>query len=358
MPKTVLAVDYDQKTLEEIRSILDGLNLTFLTAHDGTQAENIFRSSMPDLVLTSALLPKLNGFELCKKITAGELGSIRPVIMFSGIYKAEKYRKEAIVGCGALDFLEKPLVEAHLVKVVRNLLCQQHPVKPEPQPEPSPRQTEVLLDDTDPISMTSLMGEPGLPLPGDLLDVNELFETRRADPVLEIDPVVEWKEPALLEPVVREARAPLLPPDSKDEIEAALASILIDSDREVQLRDQRIAEEIELEMAPVGLNILELEQVLEASPGASSGRNPGENEIIDLEDKEPLNNSEVAADPASAEELSLGPETPEEPIEVAAAAPSFPSLTLDSKPSKNWIPFAIIALILLGTAVILLLGRH
>ena len=132
MPKTVLAVDYDQRTLEEIKMILDGLDVTFLTAHDGTQAVEIFRSSMPDLILTSALLPKLNGFELCKKITAGELGAVRPVIMFSGIYKAEKYRKEAILGCGAVEFLEKPLVDAHLLKVVRNLLCQQYPIKPEP----------------------------------------------------------------------------------------------------------------------------------------------------------------------------------------------------------------------------------
>jgi DNA-binding response OmpR family regulator len=358
MPKTVLAVDYDQKTLEEIRSILDSLNLTFLTAHDGTQAEDVFRSSVPDLVLTSALLPKLNGFELCKKISAGELGSIRPVIMFSGIYKAEKYRKEAIVGCGAMDFLEKPLVEAHLVKVVRNLLCQQHPVKPEPQLEPSPSQPEVLLDDTEPISMMSLIGEPELQIPGDPLDVDELFETRQADPILEVDPIVEWQEPVLTGPLVSEARTPLLPPESKDEIEAALATILIDSDREVQLRDQRIAEEIELEMAPVGLNILDLEQILEASSSTRLEQFPSENEIIELEDKELPTDSEPATVSVSLEEPSLDPEIPEKSTEASAGTPFFPSLTLDSGPSKNWIPFAIIALILLGTAVILLLGRH
>jgi hypothetical protein len=48
-------------------------------------------------VLTAALLPKLNGFELCKKITSGQLGDVRPVVMYSAIYKAEKYRKEAIL---------------------------------------------------------------------------------------------------------------------------------------------------------------------------------------------------------------------------------------------------------------------
>ena len=44
-----------------------------MTAVDGQQALSVFETAKPDLVLTEALLPKLNGFELCKKITKGEL---------------------------------------------------------------------------------------------------------------------------------------------------------------------------------------------------------------------------------------------------------------------------------------------
>src|SRR5215510_12078946 len=121
MNKTILVVDYEQKSLDEIRGLFMDEQFDLLTASDGTQALEIFEKRTPDLVMTAALLPKLNGFELCKKIVSGQHGEVRPVIMFSGIYKAEKYRKEAIVGCGAVDFLEKPLAKWQLMKVVKGL---------------------------------------------------------------------------------------------------------------------------------------------------------------------------------------------------------------------------------------------
>ena len=66
-------MDYDQKSLDEIQQFFADEHFTVLTAHDGTQALEMFDTKSPDLVLTSALLPKLNGFELCKKITSGEV---------------------------------------------------------------------------------------------------------------------------------------------------------------------------------------------------------------------------------------------------------------------------------------------
>jgi DNA-binding response OmpR family regulator len=369
MPKTILAVDYDQRTLEEIQSLLNVQDVTFLTAHDGIQAVDIFRASAPDLVLTSALLPKLNGFELCKKITGGELGQVRPVIMFSGIYKAEKYRKEAILGCGAADFLEKPLVQAHLTKVVWTLLHQPQPSKQGPTQVPettSPRmpdvaQPPVVLDYTEPISLVSLTEDPSSST--DVLEVDDFLEVHSAESVLEIDAASEplaseQKKTLVLDSIKNDARAPLLPPDSQDEIDAALASILIDSDHEVQMRDQRIAEEIERDIATISQNILELEQLLETPTGPMFGKNPGSNEVIDLEDKVPAR----GLDPPSAlgfEEIPPAiPDKVEEHDEPAILAPSLPSFTLNSKTSKNWIPFAIIVLIILGTAVIFLFAHH
>jgi DNA-binding response OmpR family regulator len=369
MPKTILAVDYDQRTLEEILSILEGPDVTFLTAHDGIQAATIFRASNPDLVLTSALLPKLNGFELCKKITGGELGQVCPVIMFSGIYKAEKYQREAILGCGAADFLEKPLVQAHLTKVVTTLLHQPQPSKQGPAAVSETNcfrmsevaQPLVVLDETEPISLVSLTEERSSST--DVLEVDDLPGVHASEPVLELDSAPEplaprQKRTVVLDSIQADTRTPLLPPDSQEEIDAALASILIDSDREVQMRDQRIAEEIERDFATISQNILELEQLLEAPSGPVFGRNRGASEVIDLEDRAPLKGSE----PPSAhrpEEISPAPSGQvEEHHDPATPVPSLPSFTLNSKTSPNWIPFAIIVLILLGTAVIFLFGHH
>src|SRR5215470_8422674 len=124
MKKTILVVDYEQKSLDEIQQVFKDEPFDLLMAFDGIQALQIFEQKCPDLVMTSALLPKLNGFELCKKIVSGQHGEVRPVIMFSGIYKAEKYRKEAIIGCGAVDFLEKPLAKWQLLKAVKALFSE------------------------------------------------------------------------------------------------------------------------------------------------------------------------------------------------------------------------------------------
>ena len=119
MAKKILIVDYERNSIEYIQDILKEEDFSLLTASDGQQALHTFENNIPDLVLTAALLPKLNGFELCKKITSGQLGEVRPVVMYSAIYKAEKYRKEAIFGCGAIDFLEKPIPKWQLMKVIK-----------------------------------------------------------------------------------------------------------------------------------------------------------------------------------------------------------------------------------------------
>ncbi len=122
MSKKILVVDYEEKSLDEARELFQGGDFSLLFARNGQQAAEIFKSEIPDLILTSALLPRVNGFELSKMISSGQLGMIRPVIIYSNIYKAEKYRREATVVSGASEFLEKPLNKEHLVSLVGKLV--------------------------------------------------------------------------------------------------------------------------------------------------------------------------------------------------------------------------------------------
>lgn len=122
MSKKILVVDYEEKSLDEVRGLFQGGDFSLLFARNGQQAADIFRAEIPDLILTSALLPKVNGFELSKMISSGQLGIIRPVIIYSNIYKAEKYRREATVVSGASEFLEKPFNKEQLVSLVGKLV--------------------------------------------------------------------------------------------------------------------------------------------------------------------------------------------------------------------------------------------
>lgn len=122
MSKKILVVDYEEKSFDELRELFQDGDFSLLFARNGQQAAEIFRAEIPDLILTSALLPKVNGFELSKMISSGQLGMIRPVIIYSNIYKAEKYRREATVVSGASEFLEKPFNKGQLVSLVGKLI--------------------------------------------------------------------------------------------------------------------------------------------------------------------------------------------------------------------------------------------
>jgi CheY-like chemotaxis protein len=123
MAKKILIVDYEEIGLAELTGFFREREYSLLFARDGAQAVEFYRTEKPDLVLTSALLPKINGFDLSKMISNGHLGAAKPVIIYSNIYKAVKYRREAIEVSGAAEFLEKPLDRDHLLQLTDKLIA-------------------------------------------------------------------------------------------------------------------------------------------------------------------------------------------------------------------------------------------
>src|SRR5262245_61936392 len=213
MQKTILIVDFEQESCEELQQALTGEDYLVLTAADGDQALAVFQAVKPDLVLTEALLPKLNGFELCKKITAGELQDVRPVIMYSAIYKGEKYQKEAISGCGALEFLDKPIPKWQLLKTVRSGLEEGSRPKRDAAANPS---HQAGIDPGNSRGTT-----PSTHDSRDLLAVDNLFDGPDAASEHAIGPPAERVPPVHLKPS-------LIPSTESKEIDAALDAVRID----------------------------------------------------------------------------------------------------------------------------------
>jgi DNA-binding response OmpR family regulator len=161
MRNRILVVDYEKKSMEEFRSFFPEEDFQLDSAVDGMQALDLCAKNKPDIVFASALLPKLNGFELSKRISSGPASTRCPVVIYSGIYKAEKYRREAMEGCGAAEFLEKPFSKAQLLRLIRQLT-----------PSIQAQEEAVLtLDETpEPAPAQSSSGDP--------LEVDSLFEAR------------------------------------------------------------------------------------------------------------------------------------------------------------------------------------
>ena len=104
---TVLIIDFDADSLSSLTDFVRAEGLEVLTARDGLTGWDTFRAQHPDLVIMEAMLPKMNGFELCKKIVSDSRGAT-PVIMITGVYREISYRIEALQIYGASAFYSKP----------------------------------------------------------------------------------------------------------------------------------------------------------------------------------------------------------------------------------------------------------
>jgi DNA-binding response OmpR family regulator len=119
--KKILIVDYDSQSLEAMVKLLKSQKVHITTAADGQAAYDKFKSEKPDLVILEAILPKIHGFDLTKKISQ-ESGGRVPVIIVTGLYRGPQYKHEALSSFGAADYFEKPVEPEKFVASVMQLL--------------------------------------------------------------------------------------------------------------------------------------------------------------------------------------------------------------------------------------------
>ena len=119
--KKILVVDYDAGSLEKLSKLLKSNKFHVIKASDGQTAYDKFRTEKPDLVVLEAMLPKMHGFDLTKRVVQESAGRV-PVIIVTGLYKGPQYRQEALSSFGAAGFFEKPVNSESFVGAVKRLL--------------------------------------------------------------------------------------------------------------------------------------------------------------------------------------------------------------------------------------------
>ena len=126
--KKILIVDYDTKSIESLSKLFEGYEIEVITAMDGVDAYEKFKSDEPDLVLLEAMLPRMHGFDLAQKINFDTKGRI-PVIIVTAVYKGHQYRNEALRTFGVSDYFEKPYDQDKLVNRVLSLIGEREEVE-------------------------------------------------------------------------------------------------------------------------------------------------------------------------------------------------------------------------------------
>lgn len=117
----VLIVDDDRVVHVLTSRILDKFTGTVLHCHDGGEALELARRVQPDLVITDALLPTLDGRELARTLKQSPETSGCKVAVMTGLYKGQRYRAEALGHFLADEFLEKPINPTRLRALVASV---------------------------------------------------------------------------------------------------------------------------------------------------------------------------------------------------------------------------------------------
>jgi DNA-binding response OmpR family regulator len=115
--KTVLVVDDERNIVELVRLYLEKEGFNVVAASDGEQALVQYERSGPDLVVLDLMLPKMDGFEVCRELR--RRGDV-PILMLT----ARSEDVDAIVGLelGADDYVTKPFNPRALVARVKAIL--------------------------------------------------------------------------------------------------------------------------------------------------------------------------------------------------------------------------------------------
>ena len=124
----ILVVDDDLELLRLIAFALRQAGYMVLEAQDGPSGVALFERERPDLVVLDVNLPRLNGFEVLKRIRAAS--SAAPVMMLT-VRSAEEDQVQGL-DLGADDYLAKPFSPRTLLARVRALLRRAGVEKPAP----------------------------------------------------------------------------------------------------------------------------------------------------------------------------------------------------------------------------------
>jgi CheY-like chemotaxis protein len=114
----VLVVD-DSRTVRMLaaRAIAE-LGCQVMEAANAEEAFAVLESHHPVLVLTDALMPKLDGREMCRLIKTNPQTADIAVVLMSGLYTASVYKSEAMSRFRADGYLTKPVEVDQLRKVL------------------------------------------------------------------------------------------------------------------------------------------------------------------------------------------------------------------------------------------------
>jgi DNA-binding response OmpR family regulator len=119
-PKKILVVDDEVDLVETVRFPLEMEGFDVLVSYNGEDALNQARKVSPDLIILDLMLPKLDGYKVCRLLKFDERYKHIPILMLTA--KTQEKDKTLGMETGANEYITKPFEMDYLMEKVKAYL--------------------------------------------------------------------------------------------------------------------------------------------------------------------------------------------------------------------------------------------
>jgi DNA-binding response OmpR family regulator len=121
-PARIVVVDDEPAIRLLVQRALQHKGYQVETAADGQEALDLVRARPPDLLLLDAMLPKVHGFEVARKVRSDPTTRQVLIVIMTAVYRGWRFAQDARESYGAEDYVEKPFRVDDLLRRVEAVL--------------------------------------------------------------------------------------------------------------------------------------------------------------------------------------------------------------------------------------------
>ena len=122
MSKRILVVDDEKDITDTLRFRLEANGYEVVTAYDGQDGLNKAKTVSPDLIVLDLMLPKIDGYKVCRMLKFDETYKHIPIILFTA--RVQESDRQTGVKVGADAYITKPFEASILLAKIKELLKQ------------------------------------------------------------------------------------------------------------------------------------------------------------------------------------------------------------------------------------------
>ncbi len=116
----ILIVEDSKTQAEELKYFLETNNYKVQHANDGEEALALLKQNVPDIIISDVVMPKIDGYELCKRIKSDENLKKIPIILLTSLSDPKEIFRS--LECKADSFVTKPYSENFLITKIKDII--------------------------------------------------------------------------------------------------------------------------------------------------------------------------------------------------------------------------------------------